>query len=542
MLQMRPERFSLLALFLTLITQSNLNSTEPTGAPLTEPHELQDIHTTWKNLANEAVVYPLDMRDFPVRLGTPRQLFLDNYLIARSDRVAREVHRPRRFEGNPIVRPTPHDPSIQKKENRVVGKFVLRFEESPRFRMWYWSYPSWHPWRDDHLIRFGTGYAVSDDGKTWRKPNLDLFHFEGSNLRNIVLPYGLLHGLFYESQESDPEKRFKALVNIETRRHGQRGQPAIPGGYYLHTSPDGIHWRGDLTHPVVPTSDEHGYVFPFRAIGDTTRFWWDPLRHKYIGDVKFVLPGTLRCRGIMESDDLIHWSRPTPTFMGRRGDDQIYGHRGFVYQGVYVGMRWVFVPERSKHHSSYVELDCSRDGRTWTRVGAGQPFMGFNEKRDTWDAGKIRPMAMFEENGEVWIYYYGKPTDAEMENPDFPEARTMGNCMGLATLPRDRFVSINGADPPGVLLTRPLNFKGATLHVNAEVAQGGSLSVAMLDRDGNPIENRTHDTCEPLSGNQLDARVTWKGAPSLKRLENSAARVQFRLRDAKLYSFWFSEH
>ena len=77
----------------------------PEGAPLVEPFELNDLRTTWRNLANESVMFPLDMKDMPVKIGKERQLFLDNYLIAESQHVTRQVHQPKRYKGNPIVTP-----------------------------------------------------------------------------------------------------------------------------------------------------------------------------------------------------------------------------------------------------------------------------------------------------------------------------------------------------------------------------------------------------------------------------------------------------
>jgi len=43
------------------------------------------VLTTWRNLVNEQVIYPLAMQDMPVKLGNQRQLFLDNYLVAGVD-------------------------------------------------------------------------------------------------------------------------------------------------------------------------------------------------------------------------------------------------------------------------------------------------------------------------------------------------------------------------------------------------------------------------------------------------------------------------
>jgi len=507
----------------------------PEGAPLAEPFKLEELSTTWRNLANESVMFPLDMKDMPVKIGKERQLFLDNYLIAESQHLTRQVHRPKRYEGNPIV--TPDGP--REAMNRVVVAHVKQFTTSPRFRMWYWSYPGWHNWENDQQIRHGSSYAVSDDGMTWRKPNLDLHKIEGSELRNIVIPYGQMQGVFYEPVESDPQKRFKALVLVEARRVRDGNltrEYTIPEGYYLHTSPDGIQWKGDLSRRIIP-SLYRGYRVPQNGIGDTTRFWWDPLRKKYIGDVKFVLPN-MRSRGIMESDDLIHWSRAVPTFAARSDDNEIYGHRGFVYQGMYVGMRWVYVRGRSEAHSSNVELDCSRDGRVWTRVGAGQPFMDFNPNHDTWDGSKMRPVAMLEVGDEIWIYYNAMPTELELNNPNFPESLHRKTSAGLAKLPRDRFASINAGDETGTLVTRPLTFKGKNLHVNCEVAEGGSLTVAVVTRDGQTIQGYDIKSCQSLTGNSIDMPVAWQNNADLPNVADSPIQLRFELQNAKLYSFW----
>ena len=205
---------------------------------LAEPFEMEQVTTTWRHLANERVVFPLDMKDMPVKIGRWRQLFLDNYLIAKAEHVTREVQRPQRYKKNPIL--TPHMPETEDLEYRAVAQHVLQFETSPRFRMWYQSYPAWHDWGDHQQIRFASGYAVSDDGVNWSKPNLDLHKIKGSALRNIVIPYGLMHGVFYDPHDSDPQKRFKALVCVEARRvrDGKLTREyTIPEGYYLHWSP-----------------------------------------------------------------------------------------------------------------------------------------------------------------------------------------------------------------------------------------------------------------------------------------------------------------
>ena len=496
------------------------------GTPLVEPPDPDQLQTTWRNLAHEQVMFPLNMKDMPVRIGRQRQLFLDNYLVAGSENVTRQVHHPLRSPHNPVLTP-PNAPM-----NHAVVQHVLQFEQSPRFRMWYWSWDDWQTLPGGQRIRFGTSYATSDDGIHWERPNLDLHTVEGhAGPNNAVLPYGLMQGVFHHPDEPDAKKRFRALVCVE------RKNPVVREGYYVHTSPDGIHWEGDLSRPVIPSLNGP-YAVPQNGIGDTTRFWWDPIRRKYIGDVKFVIYGTQRCRGVMESDDLIHWTRPTPTFLARRDDAQIYGHRGFAYQGMYVGLRWIFLPEYSRRHSSYVELDCSRDGRIWTRVGAGQPFMAFNPRHDTWDASIMRPVSMLEVGQELWIYYFAAPTELETSNPEYPKSGPTDWSVGLATLPRDRFVSINAGDRVGTLITRPIDFQGSHLHINAAIAEGGELRVALIDQDGKPIAGRSATDCVPIHGDNIDLPVAWKTSPGLTGLDDSQIRFCFQLSNAKLFSFW----
>jgi hypothetical protein len=101
---------------------------------------MDELRTTWRNLANEQVMFPLDMKDMPMKIGKERQLFLDNYLIAEAQHVTRKVHQPERFEGNPII--IPHTPKTEDLEYLAVVMNVMQFKKPPRFRMWYQSYSS----------------------------------------------------------------------------------------------------------------------------------------------------------------------------------------------------------------------------------------------------------------------------------------------------------------------------------------------------------------------------------------------------------------
>ncbi len=490
-----------------------------------EPVDCDLVPDIWRQLANETVMFPMKMDDVALKIGPERQLFVDNLLIASTANLTKQVHQPRPHQDHPVLAACDEDP-------RVQVLHVMQFDESPRFRMWYWSGDDWHAWGENEEIRWATSYAVSEDGIEWSRPDLDLHRIDGWPEKNIVMPYGFMHGLFYEPWESDPQKRFKALVCVE-RRDRKTMHRSAPRAYYLHTSPDGIHWQGNLSRGVIPQS--HRYRYPANGIGDTTRFWWDTYRKKYMGDVKWVLPGKLRCRGMMESDDLIHWTRPHPTLFAKAQDSQIYGHRGYPYQGMYIGLRWLYRPGLDIHrcnHAMDVELDCSRDAQIWTRVCSGQKFMPF---RGTWDGWSAKPSAMLEVGDEIWIYYTAKGGPEYRKHHDTHH----GWSAGLVKLRRDGFVSLNAAIHQGHLVTRPLGFSGSRLHVNAEIQAGGFLRVGLRGLDNQQaIGGYAVADAVPMSKSSINHLVTWQDGADIRPQPDADIRLEFQMENAKLYAFW----
>jgi len=125
----------------------------------------------------------------------------------------------------------------------------------------------------------------------------------------------------------------------------------------------------------------------------------------------------------------------------------------------------------------YTVLAWSRDGRQWHRDD--QPFVPNDPTPGRWD----HAMAWGDEQAvvrdEVYIYYGGYSHGHKADRYDTRQ-------IGLARLPRDRYVAREADLNPGRLLTRPMLLKGGTLTVNANVV--GSLKVRVLDEKGNALE------------------------------------------------------
>ncbi len=186
---------------LVFLMMANAAGQEPEGGPLIEPLDQDHVRITWRNLANEQVMFPLEMKDMPVKIGRERQLFLDNYLVAESQNVTRQVQRPKRYQNNPVLA------AAKAKFNHAIAQHVLQFDEAPRFRMWYSSWDEWQTLPTGQQIRFATSYATSNDGMHWERPNLDLHTVKGlAGPNNVVFPYGMAQGIFYHPDEPDAEK------------------------------------------------------------------------------------------------------------------------------------------------------------------------------------------------------------------------------------------------------------------------------------------------------------------------------------------------
>lgn len=126
----------------------------------------------------------------------------------------------------------------------------------------------------------------------------------------------------------------------------------------------------------------------------------------------------------------------------------------------------------------------------------------------------------------------------EAKNPKYPKSAPREWAAGPATLPRDLFASISSGPKPGMLLTRPLNFRRGKLHVNADIAADGRLTVAVLSRAGEPIKGYDHQNCRPVTGNSIDLPVSWQDRADLSALADATVCLQFQMSRADIFSFW----
>ena len=420
-----------------------------------------------------------------------------------------------------------------------------------RFRMWYLAIPSHvlspHPEpfvggfkRIGHTTL--VAYAESEDGYRWVKPNLGIVSFNGSKANSLVnLGRDNSEGvsIVHQPQDPDPGRQYKAIfwehrvepTTAPTGREILAGDPRRDG-MWVSFSADGLHWKSHPGNPVIPRGSDTGQCVIY-----------DPALKAY---VLYSRLGVGRRISRSTSRDFLTWSEPKLVFEADASDppgSQVYGSGFCLYEGHYIGTPWMFY--RGTNQRIDVQLIHSSDGIHWKRT-AGRERIIPNGPEGAWDSGIIftacHPVVL---EDRILIYYSAFQGDHHGHpERDWEESQKYyRGGIGVATLRRDGWVSLDLNYGGGEIVTRPLRIPSATggdetprllLNTNAFT---GDVRVTVLSPDGKPIPG--FQNSRNLHGDYLRGEVTWPGEHTLAELVGRQVQLKFHGRLAKLYSFWF---
>ena len=480
----------------------------------------------------------------PVHVGHKRQLLMDRYVVDDLNGCHRTVHQPVKHPDNPIIS------AEQPYEGAGPNSWgtILREPETGLFRIWT-SVHDLSMFRRDGKVPAvkRVHYYESDDGLSWRRPELGLCEYAGSKTNNIimnncladyvyVLPlpkrmhdrghYGMLYcNALANDQIPDPENM-----------HHMRS--------FVAFSDDGIHWNDAPENPVWCGRTDTNNCIVYNAERDVFMMY----RRATIN------AGEIRRIAYSESKDLISWTQPINIF----GHDELdpiglYGMAVSSYEGIYWGflMRLHYHPAfeegkalvGGKDNTMDTELAWSRDSIHWERHPLRPAFIPTSAPYgESYDWGQVRGMAnIIEIDDEIRIYYAGHeylhaPGILRDDDP-----KTTHIC--LATLRRDGFVSIDSGPYGGYMLTKPVTYPGGKLHINARTKEDGFVRVAVREgqgvRDGEWPEEWQFDHSAPFLGNNLDHIMAWQHGKSIEVFPSETLRLHFWMEKAELYSFWF---
>ena len=233
-----------------------------------------------------------------LEVGNNRQLFIDERMVAETQRLRRTLNQPAKYAGNPLMFP------LYPWEGRLeLYGTVWRDAETGKFRMWYLGLGNMgvtpmgrkndSKWAglgfDPANLLYSICYATSADGVFWERPNLGLVEWEGSS-ENNMLPWGTTWmrraNVIKDLRDPDPSRRFKmTYVDIFD------GKSAVTKAY----SKDGVHWL--LNGDGKPW---------FRKPHNGNLLGWDPRIEKFVFYVR--MPGSPNSVGRATSPDFVTWS------------------------------------------------------------------------------------------------------------------------------------------------------------------------------------------------------------------------------------------
>jgi hypothetical protein len=470
----------------------------------------------------EMQIQPLKRMNATIDLGCRRELFVDDFLIDRTENVRLDLKHPERREA--IAFDAPWEGNTAFPCSLIADRGVVRL---------YYRASIADLKDEEHSVAMALAES-RDGGYTFVRPNLGLHEFKGSRDNNIlarglpVVPPAFI--------DTNPNCR-------ENERY--KGFNPTCGHLYAMCSADGIRWRAMQDEPLVYSGafDTINTGFWDAIAGcyrSYTRAWVNHETKDACHRVRIIQSAT--------SPDFIHWSEPIANvYADGENDVHLYTNATLPCPGaehLYVAFPCRIMERRrrgvrksgSTNEPSWATHGCndalfmaSRDGVHWTRYLDAWVRPGPDERnwgqRSNYPAWGIVPTSETE-----WTMYVSE----HYMQPDMP-----GRFRRLSIRPHG-FVSAHADYRGGGFTTRPLVFGGRCLRLNYSTSVAGSIQVELQDAGGKSIPGFRLDDMEPLFGDELDGGVTWKGGSDLAALIGKPVRLRFAMKDADLFALRFS--
>ena len=105
----------------------------------------------------------------------------------------------------------------------------------------------------------------------------------------------------------------------------------------------------------------------------------------------------------------------------------------------------------------------------------------------------------------------------------------------------DGFISVHAAHAKGTFLTKLMKFAGNQLELNYSTAGAGEIRVELQDAQGRPLPGRALADCDPIKGDTISGRVTWKGSSDVSPHAGKTVRLRFVMNEADIFSLKFDK-
>ena len=440
----------------------------------------------------------------------PRQryLVLDDRIIEATHNAVLTVGTVTKHPSNPLFI---EDKPWEKRFDNLYGNVIFN-EDKNIYQCWYSPFIVDHSsrempqsQRDSKRYRpppkreMAICYATSNDGITWKKPSLGLVDFDGNKNNNIIWrgPHGA--GITRDSQDPDPSRRYKMIMQGLSTSH----------------SADGIQWTKPTKLGGIGkiAGDTHNNVF------------WNPDTRNYVAITRTWGPlGRQVTR--LESNNFKNWQNTGVILEATEKSHQPYAMPVFYHAGVYLGL--VAIHAQPPVDRVWTELAWSPDSENWNRIAPGKPLIPCSDTVLDYDYGCVYACAhpVFLPN-QIRLYYGGS---------DYYHYGWRSGNLSLATLRPDGFAGYEPKSPsePAVIITKSIGLYSPTLRVSADVKPQGTLKITVTD-----VHNRALSKPVEVVGSVTDEAIDLT-LPASTPAETLKIKLRFELQNAKLYSFGFA--
>ncbi|MGB0581325.1 MAG: hypothetical protein ACPGVU_16625 [Limisphaerales bacterium] len=457
-----------------------------------------------------------------VNVSTGRQLFVDDFIIEGLSNLTRVYHQPVKFTNNPVLaadRDWEKGPGSRLAIPANGG--VWWDTTNYNFKMFYRAGPS-----------NGLAMAISTNSTNWSKPLLrgpkssNIAHISSSEFSTVLLDH------------HSKDERFKMF-----RHEIHKGISVLA----MHASKGGTNWSKVIRRFGPAPQGSTVFYNPFRGVWvfnladqqapGKRRYWeMDDLKTGKIWE-------RLEDAPLWVGAD--HMDRPQVEFQTQ---PELQRLDVIPYESLLVGMFTIFKGAHPgpvadfRHNEVYIGF--SRDGFHWYRPDR-RPWISRATSPQAWDWSDVQSMAGgFSIVGRRLNFSYSA------RSRDEKGVETGG--VGLASIRRDGFVSIDAGPTPGLLLTRPVKFGYAGyMLINMKTnAPDGEVRVAIYSEANKLLQVTRNDdgsvvpfsleNCHPIKHNQTLTSVNWNNIPNISMLVDRPIRFAFQIKNASLYSFWIS--
>ncbi|MBO4649300.1 MAG: hypothetical protein J5806_14215 [Lentisphaeria bacterium] len=434
-----------------------------------------------------------------------RELLIDDYLIEERSGLQFRLHEP-------VEVPC---------ETKPGGAYVTVLQlEDGRYRMYYRGFDGVYegPRSNGNPGEF-VGVSESEDGLTWREPELNLFpgrpvppgtiFYQNGGFTHNFVPF------LDRNPACPPEARYKAVAGVRET-----------GGLFSFHSADGLHWEmDDASRPLIPYTQENKAKYGNHLLDSQNVVFYSEYEQCYVMYFRVwkTADGRTGLRSFAKtvSQDFLHWSEPE-LLDPNRPEEHLYVSTLAPYfraPEYYVGVGTRFFGARGA--ATDMTLLFARHGQ-----GIQRPFPG------VWLAPGLDP----ERWGNRMNYMAWGLIPTSPEELSFYHGHKPIRCK----LRTDGFVSLSAGLETGSFLTRPLQCDGGGLELNLATSAGGGFRLEVCDVSGQPLPGYSFADFDLFFGDRIAFEPAWHGKTFAELLPGEF-RLRAEMTECDLYSIAFPQ-